>query len=1084
MQFQKIKKVVLGLVIIGFFFTFLLYKNLNVENTTFVKKDIFIKKHPKKENPLEAWKQDYELIKNPVTGKPEPEKLIPIREKVQEYLQDAKSFPIAPGSHSSNSWTSLGPNDQGGRTRAIMFDPNDTQKKKVWAGGVTGGLWYNNDITSSTSKWMIVDDFWNSIGVTCIAYDPNNTRIFYVGTGEGFTTRSSSTTKGAGIWKTTDGGSSWSRLSSSVNFKYVNDIVVRNEAGSSVLYVGVDRGYYKGKWDSNNGLYRSTNGGSTFTEVMGRPTSWTRNYSPVCIKLASDNRLWVSTRRNTINRGGGRIFYSDDGTTWTQSYSVDNDISRVAIAVAPTDANYVYALIEENSRLSKVIYTSNKGGNWTEVAEPQDADTSISNDDFTRGQGWYNLVIQVSPTDKNTIIAGGIDLFRSTNNGRNWTQISKWSNNNNLSALTCSLVHADQHAIVFRPDYPNEVLFGNDGGVYYCSSLSTAHNTNVTGARNKGYVTTQFYTCAISPTLADYLGGTQDNGSWNISRINNEYEIKITGSDGGACFFSKNLVKGKEYAITSYYRNYYNLIYYNGTNWRLSRILSDPRTGSFINIAELDTNLDILYTYKESGKIYRVASINPPSTPVVTTTLDINGITGVTAMRVSPYTKNSTTLLLGDNTGAIVKSTNTNTTPVVTTLSNTGITRASVSSISFGSTEDKILVTYANYGLTKKIFYSTDGGNTWQNKTGNFPDMPIRSALINPYDEDEVILATELGVWKTTSFSNNSPNWTPSNTGFANVRTDMLRMRRSDGKVLAATHGRGLFIGQFKSNTISEPTLTSSNITKNSLRLNWNSVSKAAHYILDISENANFSGFVSGYDGKQITGTTVDVTGLSPATTYYCRLKAVNSAGVESDSSVTEVTTKLSEPLLMVSKVTQNSFKLSWNSVSRAAHYILDISKNNSFSSFVIGYNGKQINGTTVDVTGLSSSTNYYYRLKAVNSSGVESDYSSVGGVILGERSLHTKVKNLLSKEQVSVSPNPASDYLRINLNMNEYKPLEFRLFSLQGKLIYSYSYNKVMNINHTIDVLAVPSGSYILAIYSENTLIYRTKILVKKGTN
>ena len=570
--------------------------------------DVFINNSKgKNKNPLEAWKQDYELTKNPQTGRPEPEKLIPIQRELQKYLEASKGAPIAPGSSASNEWASLGPVKQGGRTRAVMFDPNDSEKKKVWAGGVTGGLWYNNDITDGDSEWVAVGDFWGSIGVSSIAHDPNDTKVFYVGTGEGFS--SVTTTKGDGIWKTTDGGVTWKQLPKSQEFKYISDIAVRNEGGKSVLYVGVMGGYYKGTWEVTSGLYRSTDGGSSFTEKLGLPMGdrprFRIGYSPACIRIARDNRLWVSTRRNPEAKGGGRIFYSDDGNSWTEAYNVSNSKSRVAIAVAPTDENYVYALVEENSKLSKVVYTSDRGKTWKQVKEPADADEGIANDDFTRGQAWYNLVVQVSPKDKNTIIAGGIDLFRSENNGRDWKQISRWNKSKRgLAGKPYSVVHADQHIIVFRPGYPKEVLFGNDGGVFYCSDLSVAHSSDVTESRDKGYITTQFYACDISPTKAQYIGGTQDNGSWWVDKHSSSpYDTKIAGGDGAACFVSKSLVGGEEYNIVSTTYNSYWCVYYNKSakRWASRQLLSDSKSGYFINVAALDKNLDILYTYKSGG---------------------------------------------------------------------------------------------------------------------------------------------------------------------------------------------------------------------------------------------------------------------------------------------------------------------------------------------------------------------------------------------------------------------------------------------------------------------------------------------------
>ena len=101
-------------------------------------------------------------------------------------------------------------------------------------------------------------------------------------------------------------------------------------------------------------------------------------------------------------------------------------------------------------------------------------------------------------------------------------------------------------------------------------------------------------------------------------------------------------------------------------------------------------------------------------------------------------------------------------------------------------------MTFSNYGVIS-VWETLDGGTTWTDKEGDLPDMPVRWALYNPDNRDEVILATEVGVWSTTDFNSASPVWTASNSGLANVRTDMLQIRSSDSFVIAATHGRGLF---------------------------------------------------------------------------------------------------------------------------------------------------------------------------------------------------------------------------------------------------------------------------------------------------
>ena len=156
----------------------------------------------------------------------------------------------------------------------------------------------------------------------------------------------STASRGLGMWKSTDGGASWTHLSSTEGFNYVTDIIVRNESGSSVVYAGVGGHYYEGKWhgSANTGLWRSTDGGSTWTQVSELTPDNTR-YEIMDLDLGSDNRIWAGSRTNVYGDGGGDIFYSDDGTNWTKaSLGTIGTMNRVILAVAPSDANTVYAL--------------------------------------------------------------------------------------------------------------------------------------------------------------------------------------------------------------------------------------------------------------------------------------------------------------------------------------------------------------------------------------------------------------------------------------------------------------------------------------------------------------------------------------------------------------------------------------------------------------------------------------------------------------------------------------------------------------------------------------------------------------------
>jgi hypothetical protein len=195
------------------------------------------------------------------------------------------------------TWTSYSSN-MGGRTRAIMYDPNDPSSHKVWAGGVTGGLWYNTNITDPNQSWIPVGDFWPTLAIRCITYDPNNPSIFYIGTGEPETaiqTYRESSGLGDGIWKSTDGGVTWNLLNSTTGFAYIPKIAVRNENGNSVIYAAVVSGLYHGTHNSlpSDGLFRSTDGGITWTQVLPDIDGFSVPYSPSDVVLGAGGRIFV-----------------------------------------------------------------------------------------------------------------------------------------------------------------------------------------------------------------------------------------------------------------------------------------------------------------------------------------------------------------------------------------------------------------------------------------------------------------------------------------------------------------------------------------------------------------------------------------------------------------------------------------------------------------------------------------------------------------------------------------------------------------------------------------------------------------------
>ena len=896
--------------------------------------------------PNKFYERQWELTLNPATGKPEPEKLLAL----QERLRKDRLFSKVPGD-GSNSWTERGPDNQGGRTRAIMFDPNDVNGKRVFAGGVSGGLWLNTDITDANSAWSEVGIPAN-LAVSVITHDPNNTMTFYVGTGESYTNGDAN---GNGVWKSTNGGQTWARIfggepgetyvipdtgidtgdvkvtvnspssiagdyfglsgsfgadltpisgtlvlvddgsgnpnegcssltngtaisgnialvfRGSCNFstkalnaqnagalavivvnnvsgpavgmasgddgdqvtiptfmlsqadgqaiinelasgvtvdletitlvrdysgytakpgvQHINDIKVRDiGGGNSEIYIAAGTAYYRGVFlgPEDFGLFKSVNSGDSWSKLE------LAEAIPNDIEIGADNAVWVATTNNSFGDEAGEIFSSTDGTTFALKHKVADGL-RTQIAVSRTNASLLYVLVGTSSAPVEIIYTDDAFATTTSVSLPNDADNGIPADDFTRGQAFYDLMIEVDPNNDNVAYVGGIDLFKTTDSGGTWEQISKWSNNNNLASLNVSQVHADQHALTFLNNSSSIMMFSNDGGVYYSNDAGA----NIT-SRSKNYNTLQFYKGAIGQEVGaneKLLAGAQDNGSQLINNASAGINSanKVTGGDGAYCFIDKD----NEYMITSYvYNNFYYLNYATGA--QVYSIDSDSNSGDFINPSALDSNTNNLYTNGSSGTTYQINRYSLASTSATKYILsDALLDAAPTVFKPLASTFFHKNVMVGTENGKLFTIKFNDSSATWTEITGANFV-GSISSIALGDTEQEIYITFYNYGVSS-VFYSSNGGASWQDKEGDFPDISIRAIMANPLNSNEVIIGTDLGVWGTDNFSDASPNWMQAYNGMKDVPVHSFDLRTADNTVLAATHGRGLFTGQFTS---------------------------------------------------------------------------------------------------------------------------------------------------------------------------------------------------------------------------------------------------------------------------------------------
>lgn len=773
--------------------------------------------------PSAYYEQLWELTMDPNTGRPMPERL----EELRGELANQRAANRGVSGEVSSPWISRGPNTQGGRTRGIMFDPNDVGNSnpnddynRVFAGGVSGGLWVNEDITDENSSWTSVTGMQANISVTTIISDPNDSNIFYIGSGESFTFGQA---VGRGVWKSVDAGVTWENIfggyesfsNGTINgIFYINDIVARNVEGITEIYIAVANAFYgpassPSNFHSRNdaGIYKSIDGGDNWTRFdFSFGNGNLKN--PCDLEIDINNTIWFTTTNNIFGNPGGDIYNSTDGNVFNLIRTIPNAF-RTELEVSSTDANQFW-VAAEIARGADLFMTTDAFATIAPVLEPADADLGISPSDYTRSQAFYDLPIEVDQNNK--LYVGGIDLFNSADNGANWNQLSKWSNNANLNTLSVPLVHADQHAIVFRPgSNGNEIVFGTDGGIYYSNDISAATgDTNAIQARNLGYVTTQFYNGSINRFGGvdgdDLAGGTQDNGTQIVLNAEpgaNSF-VDPVGGDGG---FTEIDDIGDQYLITTYpYNNhlYINYPSLNGGYYISSGGAFSQPNGSFINEAALDKNLNILYSNISRGTdraIERTSNFTNGENGIINVNLSNTLLnSSPSAFKISPFTTESTTLMVGLRNGRVLKINTADVSPSWFNITGPGFV-GSISDIEFGQSEQELFVTMHNYGV-QSIWYTGNGGTTWRSLEGNLPDLPVKCVLQNPLIPNELIIGTELGIWTTPDFTVPNPIWVPSYNGMSDVTVMDLDLRASDQTILASTFGRGLFTGNFSSDPL------------------------------------------------------------------------------------------------------------------------------------------------------------------------------------------------------------------------------------------------------------------------------------------
>jgi len=331
-------------------------------------------------------------------------------------------YPLGPRPIIDEYWS--GYDDASGRVVSVAVHPSDPQM--VYIASASGGVWKTTD---GGGLWVPLTDELSNLNHGYVTLDPSDAETIYVGTGE-YTVQSS----GDGLFRSTDGGLSWERIATTDEVGSACSGIAIDPTDPDTIHVTGNRGYV-----------RSTDGGATWDVRLG---AWA---SSVVLNPLDPSVVYVGRHNIGVYRS------TDGGTSFTQLTNglPSSNVRRVLLAISASNPNVLYtAIINPGAGLLGLYKTTDGGESWTE---------KTNTPDFPYPQGWYDAFVGVDPTDENTVYCGGVfptyavaGVIKSTDGGDSWTDIT-------IGTLGGQL-HPDQHAITFGPD--GTIWIGNDGGVW------------------------------------------------------------------------------------------------------------------------------------------------------------------------------------------------------------------------------------------------------------------------------------------------------------------------------------------------------------------------------------------------------------------------------------------------------------------------------------------------------------------------------------------------------------------------------------------------------------------------------------------
>ena len=719
--------------------------------------------------------------------------------------------------------------------KIITIVPHPSVNTTLYACTGSGGIFVT---TNSGSNWSPVSgSFLPGVQFGCVAIDPSNSNTMYAGTGEPSYAQTYGW-GGYGTFKSTDAGANWTQINAGMGNVVVLNLLI-NPANTQVIVAA-----------TSNGIFKSTNAGVNWSVVMSASGSWVQQV------------LRQGAGNNLVAVGGTRFYRSTDfGDTWSTADldpGFSSSFANGRVAVAPGNSNIVYAGWVNNTfsgaNNASLYYSTDGGVSFTKKYAFTDPVKLISYDGSgSTGYGWANFILTVSTTDPNTIYCGGHLIFKSTNNGVNWTlKTPNW--------YCC--IHTDIRQLLFDPNNTSRMLTSTDGGVF----VSTDDAVSWTQLSN-GISCSQYLSMGQSNIDPDFvIGGLQDNGII----FNNPDDGNYHTYTGGDIYDHMTCDYTNPYNV--YTSNTGGKIFnpYNRSQKANLNLPADAYTTGTANSRQsfFISPLDPAIAYAWGTNVWRSSNVNSYDLPTGSSSVAWTQISSFSVsikdVKISPASS-SVLYALGNN-ATVYKSVNaTAASPTFTPVALPGGASSSIEgSLTVSTLNPNVLYVSAN----NSVYRSSNTGTTWTNYTATgLPAINFEKIFVDPYSSIEsVYLITSLGIYYRDLTMNawvavnpqvpvTQQNSAASYAGLINGASLFKGTGSSSSHVSFATWGSGIWKAGFY------------NQLNNALPTGWSSIDIGSPAIAGSGfyDNTRLSYNVNG-GGTGINNSTTDQFNFTKAT--------------------------------------------------------------------------------------------------------------------------------------------------------------------------------------------------------------------------